>query len=617
MCGIAGVIAPASVDVATVTPHVASVVAHQHHRGPDNATVATVLQGAATAVFGHNRLSIIDLSTAANQPMWDVERRYCLTYNGEIYNYVELRADLVAAGHRFETASDSEVLIEAVKAWGIDGALERCNGMFAFGLLDTRDAVLWLARDRFGKKPLHVRRLGDALAFASSAQALARCHPAAEPDPRYAAQGLRYLVYEDGSDASPYRSVDTLPGGCLMEVRLDRGRVTATRRRYYDLAERVAATADEVGGWSRPQAADAVLSMLTDAVRLRLRADVPLGVSLSGGLDSSSVTALVAARHDRVMGITYGDPDDPGSEAPLAALLARQAGADARFTGAAGANVVAALLPTLAAQEAPFPTASIVAQHLVFAEAKRLGLKVMLGGQGGDEVFMGYRKFFLFALRRAVHERRAGDALTLACGMVPLMAAEARNARSYWWAARRRYLGRGATAAALSLPEPLDPGLAGSAGDARWAHQADDVLRFSLPTLLRYEDRNSMGSSIESRLPFLDYRLVELGLALPTNVKIHRGYGKWVLREAVDRLVPDEIRLARYKRGFDVSFAGWMASGLGTALRSELHERRAAVQPHLATGATIDGDFSDEHLLHDRGRFGEAVTALWLADVPS
>ncbi|MDB4949655.1 MAG: hypothetical protein JWM27_2304 [Gemmatimonadetes bacterium] len=608
MCGIAG-----AMFVGPCAPWsraVQRIVDDQLRRGPDVQAVELIGCEGGGTVLGHDRLSIIDLSDAGNQPMWDAGRRFCLSYNGELYNYLELRGELAALGHVFHTRSDSEVLIEAFRRWGTE-AFERFNGMFAFGILDTRDGLLTLCRDRYGVKPLYFHVRANGVCFGSTGTAIAKVM-GLEPDLSYVARGLHYLLYEDEGDTSQYLGLQSLAPGHCVQVRVDGERVSAETRRWYALEERVALRREALAGLSPRTLQEMLLETLRDAVAVRTRSDVPIGVSLSGGLDSSSVAALLSERHEQVVGFSFGHPDRRESEGPLVAQLARKTGIEVEYVWPDPDTIVEAYQRTLEAQDSPFAGGSVVAQNLVFQAAHRRGIKVMLGGQGGDEVLMGYRKFHALHLQESVRERRWGSAVGAGVGLARLVGAELPRLGVYL-RARRRYLGIGGEGTILRLPEPavlhlgMDPGL------ALWKRQMLDVTRFSLPTLLRYEDRNSMGSSVESRLPFLDYRVVELGLALPTSLKVRHGYGKWILRRAMRGKIPDSIRLLRSKRGFDVNEKDWIARGLGQWLRGQLEERAAEVSRWLAPGTRISEAFSDASLCTAPARITEAVTLLWLA----
>ncbi len=611
MCGIAGVVRAGGLQGAFELTE--RILDSQHRRGPDHRAVEIWSEGAVRVVLGHNRLSIVDLSAGANQPMWDGDKRVCVVHNGEVYNYLELREELAARGHRFRTRSDTEVILEAFKAWG-PGAFERFQGMFAFALLDVPGDRLYLVRDRFGVKPLFWADTGDGVAFASTPEVIAR-DLGLVPDRSYVARGIRYGIYDGGED-SPFLGVQALPPGSYLELRASDSRsIQTTLRPYYDLAARVVATREVLTGQSVPLLRQRVADLLESAVDVRFRADVPVAISLSGGLDSSAVAALAARRRGELVAFCFGDPEDPRSEAPLARELCRRLGLRLHCVSPEPASLADAYVETLAAQGAPFFSPSVIAQFLVYRAARAAGFKVLLGGQGGDEVFMGYPKFHAFYAHRLWTEGRHFAAALAAGGLVRRLGSDWTRAAAIW-RHRQRYLRADGMAAALRLPDSPPIPLGYDAAQPLWKRQLLDVTRTSLPTLLRYEDRNSMANSIESRLPFMDVRLVEVALALPDAVKIRHGFGKWIVRQVVEGVVPDAIRLARYKRGFDVEQAAWIDAGLGRRVRQALLGRERAMRKWLRPGERIEVAFSDRALKRRPTAFAEATTLLWLADVP-
>lgn len=611
MCGISGFFSANSSGLGESL--VARIVRHQNKRGPDAQAVSTVSAQEPHVVLGHNRLSIVDLSEASNQPLWDHERRVCVVFNGEIYNYLELRNELRRLGHEFHTQGDSEVILEAYKEWGID-AVERFIGMFAFALWDTATRELWLVRDRFGVKPLFYRQGPEGVAFASTPTVMAQ-YFGLDPNLDYVADGIELRMYERDDDIAPYRGIHALPGGCLARVTLDpASQVRLEVRRYYDLGAKVVARRASLLEKNDRDWIEETRGCLESAIDLRLRSDVPLGLSLSGGIDSSTIGALVARRQPNLFAFTFGSPEDEFSEGRNVAAIAAKVGIKVTYCQPTIAEVIDRLRVTIAAQDAPFPGGSIIAQHFVFEAARAQGIIVLLGGQGADEALMGYHKFKVFLLQDALRNYRYGTALSLAAWMGALLASEGTNLAGYW-RERHRFLPSKRAAQRTPLftrTAPLPDQRLGS-DTAVWQRQLLDVTRFSLPTLLRYEDRNSMGNSVESRLPFLDHRFIELGLALPDAVKVRHGFGKWVLREVARDLIPEPIRTLRKKRGFDVNLQRWIQGGLGAAMRSQLQEQQDLFRPMLTRTPNFSAEFSDPALVRSPHAFAEAVSLLWLA----
>ncbi len=608
MCGIAGsVCLDGGPDPQGL---VDDVVASQRNRGPDHQAIIATRGSTARLVLGHSRLKIIDLSSNANQPLWDHERRLCLVFNGEIYNYQELRGELTARGHQFATRGDSEVILEAFKAWGA-GAFERFNGMFAFGLWDRDAAQFYLVRDRFGVKPLYLWHDAHQLCFASTCDALAG-HLGLEPDLVYAARGIRYWVYDD-DERAPFIGLRALKPGHYAVADLTSPRpLEVAVHRYYSLVAAVERKAEVLRSHGEGEIHDELASLLERSIELRMRSDVPVGVSLSGGLDSSTLAAISCAR-GQVLGFTFGHPEDPATEGPMVRHLSRHTGLRVCFVRPSAREIIEAYFAAIEAQGAPFPTASIVGQYLVYRAAKQQDIKVVLGGQGSDEIFMGYRKFQYFYLRQLLHRGAVGKAVRFLLGSSPELAAEVSRAATYW-RARQRYTLAGGIATGLRLPDAGRLDMRADLGRPLWLRQAYDIEHTSLPTLLRYEDRSSMAHGVESRLPYLDYSLVEFALALDVDYKLRHGFRKWILREFARGKVPEPIRTARCKRGFDVAQNQWIDQGLGEAIREALRARLPLVRQFLEPGARVEQLFSDARLKREGSAFTEATTLIWLGN---
>ncbi len=614
MCGISGAVVPPGSPAGLRA--VTRLVRLQLARGPDHQAVREERCGGLSVVLGHDRLSIVELSRAGNQPMDGAGGRLSVVFNGELYDFRELRRRLETGGARFSTGSDTEVLLASWAERG-PGAPESWNGMFALGLLDRVERRLWLVRDRFGVKPLFWAEADGGLFFASSARALAAV-VGAEPDPAWAARGLARGVYEDEAGGSAFSGIRSVPPGCRVAVDLSGDRpVVGAPERWYRLEERVAARREELAGLGSQERGARLRETLAGAVALRLRADVPVALSLSGGLDSASVAALSVEAGVRPVAFCFGDPREPAGEGGAASLLAGRLGLPVRWIRARRGEIEEAVEATLAMQDGPFPDLSVVAQNLVYRAASREGFKVVMGGQGADEALMGYRKYQAWAVAEDLGAGRLVGACLGLAGLARFLAGDlVRGTRP--WRFMTRYLGRdpgpssGRAQAAgtagdfgtLVLPAPSQEAM-GLAGRSLGERQILDVTRLSLPTLLRYEDGNSMGWSIESRLPFMDYRVMELGLALPREDKIRDGYGKWLLRSVMAGRVPDPIRWARYKFGFEARSREWVAAGVGRWLRARLEASGSGAARWLRPGARVADAFSDRQLAGTPGRLSE------------
>jgi asparagine synthase (glutamine-hydrolysing) len=564
MCGICGVVAfgrPAEVET------VAAMARALDHRGPDG-DGAFDEPGVA---LGFRRLAIIDLSEAGMQPMASADGSLRLLHNGEIYNYRELRAELEAKGHRFASATDTEVILAGYREWG-DACVRRFNGMWAFALWDGGRRRLLCSRDRFGVKPFYYRYASGRLVFASELKAF-RADPETplEANPRavrdYIEQG-----YVDHTDETLFDGVVKLPPAHSLV--LDEGGLTIER--YWRLEP-----ADPPPG----DPAQAVRELFLDAVRLRLRSDVPVGTCLSGGIDSSAIACAVdhllrtEAENARPVGerqktFTAFFEDAGFDERPYAEAVVARTRAEPHWITFTDDDLVQSLPAIVEAQDEPFGSTSIVAQWFVMRAAREAGLKVMLDGQGADEILAGYHGYFgpyfadllaggrLGELRRelsayrALHGAGAGrTAVALARPFVP---------ERLRWMARARARGGGALVHGDLRSAPPASLENGSPFSDRFRRQLHLILtRRGLPELLHYEDRNSMAHSLEARVPFLDVRLVELLFSLQARELIERGRTKAVLRRAVGDLLPPVVRDRVDKLGFVTPEGRWLRGALG------------------------------------------------------
>lgn len=620
MCGIWGLVnngAPQGDNSATL----AAAFRFIDGRGPDARGSRHIACRGHGVTLAHSRLAVIELSALGAQPMADADTGggsgWSIVYNGEIYNYRELRATLQGAGQVFAGGSDTEVLLRAWALWGLD-ALPKLNGMFAFAALNEHTGELWLVRDRFGVKPLLWGRCpnGD-VTFGSSVAGVAELVGTAI-DTAYCARGVRYKAYETAQSGSPYQDVHAVPAGYWVKFQLSPGRIDVSDGRWYSLKDAVAARREAMAHTKDADLLEQCRALFDSAVKLRLRSDVPVAVSLSAGLDSASIACLMVRQGQaaRTRAFSFGSPSEPASEGPGTQTLAHAAGIDVTYVWPRWDSqaLCDALEQTMAFQEAPFSGLSPIAQNAVFGAVGDAGVKVLLGGQGSDEIFAGYRKFIVIALREALFRREAKGALQLMYSLGLMLAHEASQARMYWQNLNR-YKGASARAAGFRLLdwEAGPHNLWGETGMSLADRQIDDIAQWSLPTLLRYEDRNSMGYGIETRLPFMDYRLVEFAVALPTRLKIANGYGKWLLRGAAAGLVPDAVRLNRKKRGFDVT-QNWIAQGIGASLRARIFDNATALGGVLKAGGGRDALLSDASLARDADLLDEALMLAWLVE---
>ncbi|MFL5906689.1 MAG: asparagine synthase (glutamine-hydrolyzing) [Solirubrobacterales bacterium] len=574
MCGIAGAVSRADLDPG-VLPRMADAI---RHRGPDGegyllhapkedlefhrtreTLERSALRDRARVGFAHRRLSIIDLSDASAQPMIDASGELAIAYNGELYNYLELRDELGALGHEFRTSGDTEVVLNAYAEWGPD-CLERMVGMWAMAILDLRRRTVFLTVDRFGIKPLFYTSSGETLFFASEIKALAAI-PGIRIEP-YEPAVRRFLSVGrvDETRHTFFDRIFRLEAGHSVSISLDRPEQMPATERYWTIPSRQ-------GGLGVADAAESLAARLTESIRVHARSDVPVGTCLSGGLDSSAIVCIAdrlrrsgAVPHYAHVGFGYLPEDPTVSEREYMDAVVKQTSIEMTYIEVPAERFRSSLVGIIAQQDEPFVSTSQAAQWFVFERARQAGLKVMLDGQGADEVLGGYHGYFqliALALLRSghpvrylrfnrEHRRRFGEP--------PIPARRAVAA-----AVPRRALRRLRGVPNMTVKPMLSPGLTSAMEPADYGtpvfHSINEILEaytrwMNLPALLRYEDRNSMAHSIEARVPFLDHRLVELAFSLPGDYKISGVQTKRVLRDALRGIIPEKIRARTDKVGF-------------------------------------------------------------------
>jgi asparagine synthase (glutamine-hydrolysing) len=623
MCGIVGFWHPRSSLGSDALSGLARKMASTiDHRGPDGDGVW--VDPAAGIALGHRRLAIIDLSAAAAQPMESGNGRFVITFNGEIYNYAELRAELAATGHSFRTHSDTEMMLEAFEAWGIERALNRFIGMFAIALWDRRKRQLTLIRDRMGVKPLYWGRHGDVLFFGSQPKSF-RPHPGWNPeidtDAIAACLAFNYIP----APLSIWRGIKKLRPGHFVTLDADGG---ANETRYWDLRGAARAGADR-RLVADPNAVEAQLhDLLSDAVKWRLVSDVPVGAFLSGGIDSSTVVALMQTHVSRpVKTFTIGFRDASYDEAGHARAVARHLGTDHTdlYVEPAEAQSV---IPTLAEfYDEPFADASEIPTLLV-SKLARQAVTVSLSGDGGDEAFAGYTRYQLagrlycllsllprslrsgfgksilgitpgvwdrlFGFFPAAHRPRLpGDRLHKFARVLDFTDANDLNHLLIrHWVQPPTAAPQSAAPVQAELDDEFDQAV--SAPLDRW--QLSDMLTYLPDDILVKLDRASMAASLEGREPLLDHRVIEFAWRLPHTLRIAQGKGKWLLRRVLERYVPRAL-FERPKMGFAVPIDAWLRGPLREWAEDLLSERS------LKTAGLLDATPVRQRLAeHQSGR---------------
>lgn len=622
MCGIAGILITRATNPRNLAA-IDAMAATLHHRGPDSGGIWLDRNGGVA--LGHRRLAIVDLSDAGHQPMLSADENLVMTFNGEIYNFASLRPGLAARGHCFRSDSDTEVMLAAFEYYGVEEALKQFSGMFAAGVWDRKHRVLHLVRDRMGKKPLYVALADGALLFASELKAIL-AYPDFRPtvDTRALAMMLRQGWMPD--QHCIWKGVFKLPPGTMLSVRAEdletasieslRGRV----RCWWSLAA-VAETGQRYPLTLDKSELDTELDwLLRSAVRQRMVADVPLGAFLSGGIDSSTIVALMQAQSSRpIRTFTIGFCEAEYDEAAYASEVARYFGTDHtefRLTP----TEVCAVIPDLPqiwdepfADELQIPT-------LLLSRLARQHVTVALSGDGGDECFGGYARHFMLARLAALFRlpsslrRLAASALLKLTPQawqeifrilqLPATLRPALNGVNLQKLARaleaadenERYNKMttfGSTPVVLD-PEAADPTDVPPLPDAVGRLIYRDMAGYLTGDILVKLDRATMAASLEARCPFLDDRVVEFAWRLPTAVKIRDGQGKRPLRRVLRRYLPENL-FERPKQGFNVPIGEWLTGPLrgwteelldGASIRREglLHSGRiqACWQQHLS-----------------------------------
>lgn len=566
MCGIAGIVSMNPQHVSTERlKQMTDAIAH---RGPDGAGLW--MNENKTVGFGHRRLAIIDLSETGKQPMHLSNReggkqRYSITYNGEIYNYLELKEELKQKGYTFFSHSDTEVILAAYDYWK-EECLQQFDGMFAFAIWDEVEQTLFTARDRFGEKPFYYFFDGEQFVFASEMKALwaAGVEKTIDHSMLLNYIGLGWVKNPANLSQTFYENISSLPQSHYLKLDLRNGKNEIAQ--YWDLDKETKATLTEA------EAIEQFQQLFNTSVTRRLRSDVETGTSLSGGLDSSSIAAIIKSQNpnSKFQVFTASFPGFEKDETVYAKQIADQFHLQQHLVSPTAEALLNDIEKIIHHQEEPFQSSSIYAQYKVYELAKQQGIKVILDGQGADESLAGYHKYIHWFLQEKV---KGG-------GYKAEAEAFARNNINVDLSWKNKLAARFPDIAAVQLENKANKELLNNkfiANNYRKTHfnkksifkptvsKLNDLLyyntmRLGLEELLRYADRNSMAHGVEVRLPFLSHELVRFIFSLPSHYKIQNGFTKYVLRESMKQVLPSSIVYRTDKIGYEPPQQQWMQS---------------------------------------------------------
>jgi asparagine synthase (glutamine-hydrolysing) len=564
------------------------------HRGPDGN--GQFIDG--NAGIASNRLAIIDLREIANMPIHDVENRYVIVFNGEIFNYIEVREVLLKKGHKFNTASDTEVVLNSYKEWGED-CLHRLNGMWNFAIWDKQEKTMFCSVDRYGIKQLYYYKDKDRLIFGSEIKQLLTCGIDKSVNDEII---YDYLIFHfiDHTEQTFFKHINKLNAGCKLTIKNGEMKIS----RWYDLSPDNTMT-------DTKNLYDDFYNLLYDSVRLRLRSDVEVGSCLSGGLDSSAIVCIMhdilhaegKAEMQKTFTAAFDIPEI--DERPFVEEVVKQTNSTQYYLFPEVETFVKDLDRMTYHQDEPYTGSTVFAQWSVFKKIHETGIKVVLDGQGSDEILLGYFSFFPFHLKRnllnpvkfiseyfnGINTTNLGmnkftqNLIYFNMGSVRYRHV-LRNSRQFvnesFISSHSRRDVFNEMIAATSLKE----------------NRLSNLWNISIPSLLRYEDRNSMAFSVEARIPFLDHRLVEYIFSIPFDKLIHKGWTKHVLRESLKGKIPEDIRMRKGKLAFSVPQKQWMKEISGYLIETFSNDFRAGkyIDKDKMIALIRSGNYNDKFL---------------------
>jgi len=566
MCGISGIINQTQREVNR--DEIKKINTLIVHRGPDDEGFFFEKSFA----FGHRRLSILDLSSDGHQPMHYLDR-YTIIYNGEVYNYLEIKEELQSYGYTFHSHTDTEVILASYDKWG-EECVSRFNGMWAFAIYDKEKNSIFCSRDRFGIKPFYYTEVNGKFIFGSEIKQLLEFH-----ETRYVNKSvlMDYLItgYEEYQNETFFENIYKLEQSHNLIYDLDRHAFKI--KRYYDIE-----IEEKIKALSEDESISKYREKLKESIALRLRSDVTVGTCLSGGLDSSSVASIASDLYSKgtdkqFKAIHAKSTDSKTDESLYAKEVAKHCAMDLRVVEPTTQEFIDTVDEVIYTQEEPFGGPSIFMQYFVMQEAKRLECKVMLDGQGGDETLLGYEKYYpAYLISLDFWDRIKGffnssknSKLTikqLLSYFIYFTNAKIRTKRLRQKNSfiKEKYLDMlNRNIIEVSSENYLDI----------FKLQYGEIYATKMPHLLKYEDKNSMRHSIEIRLPFIDYRLLEIALSVNNSFKIKAGWTKYILRKSVEKILPKSIVWRKNKFGFEAPTDSWM-SGIENEMKESIEKSK-------------------------------------------
>lgn len=587
-------------------------------------------------LFGNRRLAIIDLSSAGHQPMSYDNGRYWITYNGEVYNYVEIRNELELKGYKFRSETDTEVILAAYQEWGID-CLCKFNGMWSFAILDLRKKIIFLARDHFGIKPCYYSHNGTIFSFCSEVKQLLTL-PWIRREPHSGAV-FDFIAYNkiDHSEQTLFDGILELPAAHYIIVELGNSLIrTIEPRRWWDIN-----LEEKIDGWSDKQYSSEFYNLFEDCVRLRLRSDVPIGTSLSGGIDSSSIAFVVDDLRKKkdiskpYKTFTLASEYEQFDESDYANEIIKKINVKPHFIIPSARKLFADLERLVWHQDHPFVSTSIYASWCIFEMARENDIKVMLDGQGADEMLAGYYPYSLYpsATETLLHFQLYG------------FLKQVGRIRKYFDVAMKDQLyniGRQLLRKVIFVPPTLSPGinyvrrvlqkdfweegiatspfvkhsrtrLGFGRGTALQQYSYEMFFHGSLNWILRHLDRNAMAFSVEARAPYLDHRLVKFIFSLPDDQKMRQHWTKFVLREAMKEKLPIKISSRISKLGFVTAEPEWLRKDEEGSFESLIDSLEKCQNPFFVNNSikNMFREFTDGKRKFDTSIWSSICVLLW------